>query len=246
MIGATAGAHRYWTHKAFKAKTSLRISLMFCQLINYQRSLKTWVRDHKIHHKYSDTVKDPHNPQRGFFFAHVGWIFMPKSPELLQEEKKIDISDLENDSVVMFQYKYYELLVLIAIALSTLIPMFFWNETFHHAYFVVTSFRLLLSLHITWSINSFNHLYGYKPYDSTIKPSQNALVSFLSHGEGGHNFHHVFPFDYRSDELRGFGSYFVNSTTAFIELCARLGLAYDLKFASPELIKRQKLSKGMK
>ena len=73
----------------------------------FQGSIYHWSRDHRLHHKYSDTDLDPHTINKGFWYAHVGWLLVKKSPELVKAGKEIDISDLRKDPVVMFQKKYY-------------------------------------------------------------------------------------------------------------------------------------------
>lgn len=65
-----------------------------------------WARDHRVHHKYSETNADPHNAKRGFFFAHVGWLLLRKHPEVKNKGKGIDLSDLESDRILMFQKKW--------------------------------------------------------------------------------------------------------------------------------------------
>ena len=70
-LGITAGAHRLWSHRSYKAKLPLRIFLMICQSIAGQNSLYVWCRDHRAHHKFCETDADPHNTKRGFFFAYV-------------------------------------------------------------------------------------------------------------------------------------------------------------------------------
>lgn len=65
-----------------------------------------WCRDHRLHHRYSDTDADPHNAKRGFFFSHIGWLMTKKHPLVIQLGKKIDLSDLQSDWMVMFQKKY--------------------------------------------------------------------------------------------------------------------------------------------
>lgn len=60
-----------------------------------------------------------------------------------------------------------------------------------------------------------------------ISPVESPIVSFLALGEGWHNYHHVFPWDYKTGE---FGNYKLNVTTGFIDLCAKLGLATGSKF----------------
>ena len=67
-----------------------------------QNTIYDWVRDHRVHHKYSDTPADPHNVKRGLFFSHVGWLMMKKNSEVIEKGKQIDMSDIENDPVVAF------------------------------------------------------------------------------------------------------------------------------------------------
>ena len=58
-------------------------------------------------------------------------------------------------------------------------------------------------------------------------------MAILAYGEGFHNYHHVFPYDYKTAEL---GDYMFNPTTAFIDFFARIGWAYSLKTMSTETI----------
>ena len=104
-LGITAGAHRLWAHRTYKAKTPLRILLAFFQTLAVQNSIYEWCRDHRVHHKHSETDGDPHNAKRGFFFSHVGWLLMKKHPEVFRKGSKISCDDLLADSVVAFQKK---------------------------------------------------------------------------------------------------------------------------------------------
>lgn len=71
----------------------------------FQNCLWVWVRDHRQHHKYSDTDGDPHNSSRGFWFSHIGWLMMKKHPEVIAKGKLINMSDIEADPLIMFQKK---------------------------------------------------------------------------------------------------------------------------------------------
>lgn len=70
---------------------------------------------------------------------------------------------------------------------------------------------------------------------------ENVAVSIAALGEGWHNYHHVFPWDYKTGEL---GNYSFNLTTGFIDAFARIGWAYDRKFVSPEMIHRRACRSG--
>lgn len=104
-FGVTGGAHRFWTHRSYKAKLPLRIILMLCYTLAGQNTIYEWVRDHRVHHKFSETEADPHNSNRGFFFAHVGWLMMHKHPEVLRKGRMLDMSDINEDPVVQFHQK---------------------------------------------------------------------------------------------------------------------------------------------
>ena len=70
-----------------------------------QNTIYQWVRDHRVHHKYSETDADPHNSKRGFFFSHVGWLMVKKHPDVITKGRKIDMSDILADPVVVFSEK---------------------------------------------------------------------------------------------------------------------------------------------
>lgn len=78
---------------------------MLFQTAAFQNHLYEWVRDHRVHHKFTDTDADPHNAQRGFFFSHIGWLMVRKHKDVMNKGKTVDLSDLEADPVVMFQKK---------------------------------------------------------------------------------------------------------------------------------------------
>ncbi|KAK9504993.1 hypothetical protein O3M35_009151 [Rhynocoris fuscipes] len=241
-LGITAGAHRLWAHKAYKAKWPLRVFLMICQTIAFQNHIYEWVRDHRVHHKFTDTDADPHNSRRGFFFSHIGWLMVKKHDDVKIKGKQIDMSDLERDWVVMFQKKYYLFLVtLFCFILPTWIPIRFWNEAGWTSWYVASIFRYTMSLNNTWLVNSAAHMWGTKPYDKTISPSENLSVAVLAFGEGWHNFHHAFPWDYKTSEFSGYRS---NITTAFIDLWARMGLAYQLKTTTLDMIEKRAKRSG--
>lgn len=72
-------------------------------------------------------------------------------------------------------------------------------------------------------------------YFRYISPVENMAVAIAALGEGWHNYHHVFPWDYQTGEL---GNVY-NPSTAFINFFAKIGWAYDLKVASREMIARR-------
>ncbi|XP_069781531.1 stearoyl-CoA desaturase 5-like isoform X2 [Narcine bancroftii] len=178
-LGVTAGAHRLWSHRSYKAKLPLRMFLAAANSMAFQNDIYEWSRDHRVHHKYSETNADPHNATRGFFFSHVGWLFVRKHPDVAEKGKKLDVSDLLADPVVVFQRKYYKTSVLImCFLMPTFIPWYFWGESLWNSYFLASILRYTISLNVTWLVNSAAHMYGNKPYDKYISPRENRFVTF--------------------------------------------------------------------
>lgn len=234
-FGITAGAHRYFTHRAYKAKLPLKLILLLCYSIAGQNTLYDWVRDHRVHHKFSETNADPHNATRGFFFSHVGWLMMRKHPEVIRKGRKMDLSDITDDPLIAFHVKYWIYIKLFfCFILPSSIPPLLWGESWYYSIAAICFVRYVLSLNFTWSVNSFAHLYGHKPYDQKIYPVENLAVSFFALGEGYHNYHHTFPWDYRAAEL----GQKLNVTTLWLNIFQTIGWAYDLKAPSVELIKK--------
>jgi stearoyl-CoA desaturase (Delta-9 desaturase) len=169
---------------------------------------------------------------------------MPKTQENIEADKVVDMTDIENDPVVMFQYKHYNMLtVLFGVVAIVIPPVYLWNESWNHAFHIAVALRVIWCIHMTWCINSVSHMFGDRTYDKTIKPTQSAIMSFFN-SEGWHNYHHAFPWDYRADEFSGPFRYFFGPSTAFIDLCAKIGLASDLKIAPPSVIENRKKNKG--
>jgi stearoyl-CoA desaturase (delta-9 desaturase) len=229
-----------WSHKSFKARWPLRLFFGICHSIAGQNSIYEWCRDHRVHHKYSDTTADPHNINNGFFFAHMGWLCMEKHPDVKIKGQKIYMDDLKKDWVVRYQHDYFiPSYVLFTHILPTLLTFYYGDlnliQSFH-----ANLFRYLITLHITWCTNSFAHYVGYHPYDKNLKASEFRQFAWFA-GEWWHNFHHAFPWDYKMSEQVHWELAFI---WKLIDFFAYIGLAYDLKTVSQDMIKKRVLRTG--
>jgi stearoyl-CoA desaturase (Delta-9 desaturase) len=102
-----------------------------CQTIAFQNSVIEWVRDHRVHHKFTDTNADPHNASRGFFFSHIGWLICKKHPDVKKFGAKVRMDDLESDPLLAFQHKYFPFIMpIFCFLLPAVIPQYFWGEKF--------------------------------------------------------------------------------------------------------------------
>lgn len=222
-LSITGGYHRLWCHRSYKAHPILEWLFMISGSSTGQGDAVTWSKWHRTHHRNEDQDTDPYSIKKGFYFAHMGWIYQDTDAKTMDEINKTDVSDLEGKSVLQIQKKY---MVALWIATSFVFPMALatmWGETLTNSFFT-SIIRQVFLMHCIWSVNSFAHMYGEKPYNEEIRPSENPLVSLFSLGEGWHNFHHSYPKDYRASEPSKF-----NPTSTFIDAMSSLNIVSNRK-----------------
>jgi stearoyl-CoA desaturase (delta-9 desaturase) len=225
-LSITGGLHRLWSHRSYAASLPLQLFYLFFSTMAMVGSAIWWCRDHRIHHKYSDTELDPHNANKGFWWSHIGWLFFEKKSTIKEVGKKIPMDDLLNDPLLRFQHRYY---LLLSPTLALGLPMglgLLWGDPIG-GLMVAGFVRILAKLHATLAINSFAHAWGSRPYKSDILPVENHLLSLFAHGEGYHNYHHTYQYDWKASEnLRS-----INLTGWMIWISSKIGLASGLKQA---------------
>jgi len=229
-LGITAGAHRLWAHRSYKATFALRTLLMLANSMANQGSIWHWSRDHRVHHKHSESKADPHDATRGMFFAHMGWLFVKKHPSVIEAGKTLNFDDLSSDPVVVFQKTLDPWFALFMCFVFPGLVGMLWGDSFWNGYLVAGALRYVCVLHFTWLVNSWAHFFGDHPYDPASWPAENPVVSVLALGEGWHNWHHKYPFDYATSEFGITKQY--NPTKFFIDTCCFLGLASERKRAT--------------
>lgn len=231
MLGITAGAHRLWSHKSFQAAWPVRLVFMMANSAAQQGSIYHWVRDHRMHHKHTDTELDPHSIEYGFWYSHIGWLFFKRSDKFRAAAREIQMGDMENDSIVMFQHRnYFVISQLFCFVLPTVYGYYVWNSPWI-GYFIFGVLKWILLLHTTWCVNSVAHMWGSTPYNAQISSRQNAFTSVISAGEGWHNYHHAYPYDYRASEFNWHGEW--NPTTLLIDGLEVFGLVSNKKMGNP-------------
>lgn len=236
-FGVTAGSHRLWCHRSYEASALFRTFLMIGQTMSGQYCIKRWAAGHRTHHKYSDTDGDPHNVKRGFCFSHLGWMVRKEHPWVDIRAKSVDVTDIDADPVAKFQETHYNLLFFVfGFLIPIVTPMILFNESFINAFVVCFIMRIVNQTHMTAMVNSASHMFGDKPYNRRIASVENSFVSFGAIGEGYHNFHHVYPYDYAAGEV---GNMF-NPTKLLIDIMHLFGQTFNLKQASKEVVNRTK------
>jgi len=233
-LGITAGYHRLWSHRAYSASFPVRLALCLGGAAAFEGSAKWWFRNHRAHHRYTDTDKDPYNAKKGFWYAHLGWMLVK------QNTKKIgfaDITDLNKDSMIAWQHKYYPW---IAISVGVVFPTLFcglaWGD-FAGGYFFAAMLRMVFVHHATFFVNSLAHTLGSKTFSDHHTAFDSFVTALLTFGEGYHNYHHEFPHDYRN----GIRFYHYDPTKWLIRGLNLLGLTYNLKEVDSKEIAKAKV-----
>ncbi|KAJ1771980.1 hypothetical protein IW140_002914 [Coemansia sp. RSA 1813] len=227
----TAGYHRLWAHRAYKASLPLEIFLAVFGASSIQGSIIWWVQNHRLHHRYTDTERDPYNIKRGFWYAHHGWILFRRQED---ELGYADMTDLHANKVVIWQYNYYFFIsALTSMILPTVVCGYFLGD-WVGGFFWGACARIAGVQQITFCVNSVAHTFGTQPYSDEQTPKDNWITGIVTLGEGYHNFHHAFPNDYRN----GVRWYDIDLTKWILWGLEQLGLAYSLKrFPRNEIMK---------
>jgi stearoyl-CoA desaturase (delta-9 desaturase) len=218
-ISITAGYHRLYAHRAYKANKLFQIFLLIFGTMTMQSSVVYWSHKHRLHHRFVDQEGDPHNINEGFWHAHVGWLLKKQIPI----DKKI-IPDLIENKLTSFQHKYYHLLTF-SLNITVFLFLGFIFKDYWGAFVIGWWTRVFFLNNATWFINSLAHTWGAKTYSREQTAVNNAIVALLTFGEGYHNYHHVFASDYRN----GIRWYQFDPTKWLIWFSNKLGMTKGLK-----------------
>eukprot|EP00747_Dinoflagellata_sp_TGD_P210616 gnl/TRDRNA2_/TRDRNA2_83877_c0_seq1.p1 gnl/TRDRNA2_/TRDRNA2_83877_c0~~gnl/TRDRNA2_/TRDRNA2_83877_c0_seq1.p1 ORF type:complete len:427 (-),score=36.07 gnl/TRDRNA2_/TRDRNA2_83877_c0_seq1:55-1335(-) len=244
-FGVTAGVHRLWSHQSYEATPLMQALLMIMFSIADQGSIIGWASLHAMHHKFSDTDLDPHNRQAGFWHSHFFWT-LDRSVNHLSEEECHRITRgfgpavYFHDGVYGLWDPFWSLLMPMLVAAT-------WGEAFN-GLFVAGALRWVCVQHITFCVNSIAHgpqelgsARAIDPSASGIGPRVSLLITFLALGEGWHDYHHCFPWDYAASELGAWDQW--NPTKIFIDACGFLGLVSNRRRCSDtvQVARRNKL-----
>lgn len=243
-IGLTAGYHRLFAHRSYRASPGLRVALAVLGSAAAQGTVLSWAAVHRRHHECSDRPGDIHSPNlhgktlagriRGFFHAHYTWMIRHEYPKLSRYTP-----DLLKDELLLKTARRYRLWIGLGLALPAaiggLLSMswigaltgFLWGGIV----------RIFVVGNSMWAINSFTHTMGWKafpiPRNNPDDQSRNSwILALLSWGEGWHNNHHAFP----ASAWFGLAWHRVDLGFWAIRSFELLGLASDVKVPTHQQI----------
>ena len=216
----TAGYHRLFTHNTYTAAWPCRLFFVLIGSATFEGSVLEWAADHRNHHCYTDTRKDPYNIKQGFWHAHMGWLFT------LDASKRdfSNVADLKKSRILRLQHRYY---ILCSVIMGFVFPVAIaslWGAPIA-GLLIAGVLRITLFHQTTFCINSLCHVLGTRRYFSQTSARDNWLSALLTCGEGYHNYHHTFPYDYRN----GVQLYQYDPGKWLIFGLSRIGLASNLR-----------------
>ena len=226
-LAVTGGYHRLFAHRTHRAAKPLQAAYLLFGAAAVQNSALRWAADHRVHHAHTDTERDPYSVNKGFWWAHVGWVLVDNGRSAEPD------ADLRENRLVALQHRYYVILALIVGALLPAAIASLWGDALG-GLLVAGFLRLVLQWHATFSINSFAHLIGHRPYGTSTSARDSMITALISFGEGYHSFHHRFQADYRN----GVHWWQFDPTKWFVWTMSRVGLASDLRRTPMEAIRR--------
>ena len=218
-LSITMGYHRLYSHLAYKINPVVEAVLLFFGTMATQGSAIRWTFDHRYHHAFVDTDRDPYSIKKGFWYAHFFWMLEKQAPV----DPKV-VADLLKSPMLRFQDKYYGYLVVLTnvIALLGIGALF---DNYYGAFIFGVLGRMFFLHHCTWFINSLAHTWGERPFCQELSAVDNYIIALLTFGEGYHNYHHTFAQDYRN----GIRWYHFDPTKWLIWTLNKCGLAKQLR-----------------
>lgn len=167
MISVTVGYHRLASHRAFNCPPWLRNIFLFFGGISFYGPAIVWVANHREHHRYSDTPKDPHSPHfKGWFRSYFLQVLSPIHFKYVR--------DLLKQDAYRKNTQYYWHSIILYTAILFLIDPF----AVVYAYLAPAGFSKL--------IGSFVFSYSHR----NRQANDDAWLGLLTFGEGFHKLHH--------------------------------------------------------
>jgi len=217
-IGLTLTFHRYFAHRAFQMNRVTRFVWAFIGTAAMQKGPLWWAGHHVNHHRFADRDGDPHSPVvSGVYYAHIGWFLNDARHDRLEPTNPV-IREFSSAPEIALLDRFYfapPLLLAVAMYLAGGLPWLVWG-------FCLPTVTLA---HATFAINTVNHMFGSRRFD-TIDESRNNLVTALfAVGEGWHNNHHR----YQRAARNGFYWWEFDPTWYVIRAMQALGLAWNVQ-----------------
>jgi fatty-acid desaturase len=240
-LGINLCYHRLLTHRGLTCPRWLEHGFAILGVCCMQDTPARWVAVHRRHHEHADRQDDPHSPLVDFFWGHVGWMLVEN-----RDLVRLSIYDRYAKDILRnpFYRRMERSLLYPAINLGSWAIFFLGGfaatrlaggtaaeaAQFGASLLVWGVFvRTVVVWHITWSVNSAAHLWGYRTYDTGEQSRNNWIVAILTNGEGWHNNHHADPRSARHGHRRSE----IDIVFGTVRLLEAVGLATNICRPNP-------------
>lgn len=217
-IGLTLAFHRYFAHRAFQMSRGARFVWALLGTAAMQKGPLWWAGHHLNHHRFADREGDPHSPAvSGFYYAHIGWFLNDAQHDTLPASNPV-VRDFGRVPEIAWLDRYYmvpPLVLALGLFLYGGLPWLAWG-------FCLPTVTLA---HATFAINTVNHLWGTRRFETEDDSRNNPVTAFFAVGEGWHNNHHR----YQRAARNGFYWWEWDPTWYVIAAMRALGLAWDVQ-----------------
>src|SRR4051812_43148787 len=217
-LGLTLCFHRYFAHRSFQMGRAARFVGAFIGTSAMQKGPLWWAGHHVNHHTFADREGDPHSPAvSGVYYAHIGWFLNDTRHDRLEPSNPV-VRDFSKAPEIVFLDKCFFLPPLALAAGLYLAGGFPW---------LVWGFCLptVTLAHATFAINTVNHMFGSRRFDTIDESRNNPLTALFAVGEGWHNNHHR----YQRSARNGFYWWEFDLTWYVIRAMAAIRLAWDVQ-----------------
>jgi fatty-acid desaturase len=238
-MGIGMGYHRLLTHRGYRVPKWVEYFLAVCGTLSLEGGPIAWVGTHRVHHQHSDHSGDPHTPQEGTWWSHVGWIISGRAMHSETVGLARYVPDLTKNRFHVWISKFHWIpLVSVGAALLVLGTAFGGIKTGIGLFLWGIFLRTTLGLHATWLVNSATHLHGKRRFETRDDSRNSWWVALLTGGEGWHNNHHANPVSSR----HGLAWYEFDPNYYGIWILKKLGIAKNVQIA--KFIKRSERKPG--
>ena len=233
-LGINLCYHRILTHRGLSVPKWLERLLVTLGICCLQDTPARWIAIHRLHHQHADLQRDPHSPLVTLLWGHVGWV-------LVQNRDTADVAEYERYVCDILKDSYYLALEendlwllwinvtqwLVYFAGGLCAGWFVYGNLASAVQFGLSVWlwgvvvRTVVVWHITWTVNSLAHRWGYRTYETGDNSRNNWFVAWISNGEGWHNNHHADPMA----AAHGHRWWEVDVTWTTVKLLERVGLA---------------------
>jgi fatty-acid desaturase len=249
-LGIALGYHRLLTHRGLICPKWLEHSFAILGVCCVQDTPARWVSVHRLHHQYADERLDPHSPLAGLWWSHMGWLMVENHQLARRDIYERYAKDILADRFYValernLRWVQIVLLSWVAFFVAGAIGASAMGCPTPEALRVGASFlvwgvflRTVVVWHITWSVNSVTHVWGYRRYETGEASRNNLIIGYISNGEGWHNNHHADPRSAR----HGHTWWELDVTWLIIRLLMASGLARSVATPRPRVIARLRTS----